>query len=160
MSTKRFVILATSLTALVVSTFIAWYEGAQIYDNPWEWGNTALVSNYLNGYPITTEGQIVMLDHFIYAAKFQPLFPLLMVVSLLAFILVSVYPLVKRNRNVLLATTFFLASISFIVFFLLGNSPTPGFKLFTALFGFIGLLSMGILLSVVIKVKRNSLVSE
>lgn len=94
---KRFMLGTTAIILLLFSTLAAWYEGAQIYDNPWEWEHTALISNYVNGSPVMLENQIVSLDHFAYAAKFEPLFPLLMVLSFLTLVLLALQPILKRS---------------------------------------------------------------
>ncbi|MDL4839489.1 DUF4306 domain-containing protein [Aquibacillus rhizosphaerae] len=69
-----------ALIVLFLSSLAAWYEGSAIRDNPWEWNNSTFFSTLLNG-EIKDTADISQLDHFIYAAKFSPIFPILIVCS-------------------------------------------------------------------------------
>lgn len=156
MNTKRFVLFATAILLFLFSTLAAWYEGAQIYDNPWEWEHTALVSNYLNGSAVMLADQIVWLDHFVYAAKFQPLFPLVMVLSFLVITFMALRPLLKRSAALTLVSCLVLAAVSFSIAVLLGNSPTQGFSLFSILFGALGVVTSGYLVYFLTKFKSRA----
>lgn len=156
MNTKRFVLFATAILLFLFSTLAAWYEGAQIYDNPWEWEHTALVSNYINGSAVMLADQIVWLDHFIYAAKFQPLFPLLMVLSFLSLVFMVLQPVLKRSAAITLVSCLVLAAVSFSVAVLLGNSPTQGFSLFSIFFGALGVVTSGYLVYFLTKFKSRA----
>nr|WP_308447216.1 YjdJ family protein [Alkalihalobacterium chitinilyticum] len=80
--------LGIAITSLLFSTFASWYEGSAILDNPWEWEYSTPFSQLLYG-EIQNANQISQLDHFVYAAKFQPTFPLIMVISGLYLILLN-----------------------------------------------------------------------
>lgn len=65
-----------------VSTFFAWYEGSGIVEDSFEWKYSTPFTN-LKIQEITNGGDISQFDYFVYAVKFQPLFPLIMLGSLL-----------------------------------------------------------------------------
>jgi len=62
---------------LLFSTVAAWYEGSAILDNPWEWKYSTPFSQMLYG-EVQSDSDISQLDYFVYAAKFQPAFPVIM----------------------------------------------------------------------------------
>lgn len=132
-----------ALMLLAFSTFIAWYEGSAIRDVPWEWKHTAFFSNVLNG-QITNNSDISQLDYFIYAAKFHPVYPILILFSLSYIVTLSGYLLFK---NYIKRLTVFLSAIS-IIYVLLGltiySSPTVGAKYFTFVFLFNGLVNLSL----------------
>lgn len=160
MNIKRFVVFSTAVSIFLFSSLVAWYEGAQIYDNPWEWENTALISNLINEQVVKTPDEIVALDHFIYSAKFQPLFPFLMVISFLAITCILFYPLFKRNTIAFVVSCLLLVLASFIVVFIIGDSPTPGFKVFTVLFGILGVTSSAVLVYLLTRIKKQTVFSR
>ncbi|MBD7965930.1 DUF4306 domain-containing protein [Fictibacillus norfolkensis] len=65
-----------SVIVFLFSTFSAWYEGSELRDTWWEWKYSAIFSNWNHG-TVTNVSQISGFDHFIYAAKFKQLFPIL-----------------------------------------------------------------------------------
>lgn len=73
-------LLGSAIMILIFSTFVAWYEGSNIVDDPFEWKYTAKFTNYFKG-EVVDYHEISQLDYFIYAAKFYPLFPSIMVAS-------------------------------------------------------------------------------
>lgn len=156
MNTKRFVAFSIALSIFLCSTLVAWYEGAQIYDTPWEWENTALFSSLIHEKSISSLNEISEIDHFIYSAKFQPLFPFLMVASLLTLALILFYPLFIRSTSAVVVGCLFLTIASFFIVYLLGNSPTPGFKLFTYLFGILGVSSSATLTYFLSRLKKKA----
>ncbi|MEN1970062.1 YjdJ family protein [Lentibacillus sp. N15] len=66
-----------SLVLLVFSTLVTWYEGSAIREDPWNWKYTAFFSKMFNG-EVANSSDISQLDHFIYAAKYSPIYPTLM----------------------------------------------------------------------------------
>ena len=66
---------------LAISTVFAWYEGSAITDISWEWKYSTPFSNWFN-IEIVNGRDISQLDYFIYAAKYQPLFPAIMLISI------------------------------------------------------------------------------
>ncbi|MGE7920522.1 YjdJ family protein [Viridibacillus sp. NPDC093762] len=80
------------------STFFAWYEGSTILDNPWEWKYSTPFSQLLYG-EVHSASDISQLDYFIYAAKFQPTFPAIMVISsVYMLILIGYYSFKERYK--------------------------------------------------------------
>ncbi|MFB4166145.1 DUF4306 domain-containing protein [Alteribacillus sp. JSM 102045] len=87
--------LALASVLFIFATICAWYEGSEIFYKTFEWNRSTFFSN-LNGNVIRSKDDIHVLDHFVYAAKFKPIFPLLMTFSL-AYILFLVTFLINRN---------------------------------------------------------------
>ncbi|MEI2663178.1 YjdJ family protein [Rossellomorea sp. LJF3] len=62
------------------STLVSWYEGSALLDHSWEWRYSAPFSEMVHG-RVTGSNDIVALDFFVYAAKFSPLYPGVMITS-------------------------------------------------------------------------------
>ena len=141
MNVKMVFQLFFSLLIFVFSTAVAWYEGSALLDRPFEWKYTALFSQMINGELAGTK-DILQLDFFIYAAKFSPLFPLLMFITGTYFLLLIAYLFLRNNPSM-----FWYCLIGIEILFLIlcvytSNSPTAGLKLFfyiSLLFGAIAL---------------------
>ncbi|MBY0223956.1 YjdJ family protein [Sporosarcina aquimarina] len=132
-----------ALMLLVFSTLISWYEGSMIRDVPWEWKYTAFFSKMFNG-EVTDNSEISQLDHFIYAAKFYPMYPILILLGLSYILILSGYLLLKNNIKEL---TVFLSAISVIYVFFgitISSSPTVGGKYFTFIFLFMGGINLAL----------------
>nr|WP_255352985.1 YjdJ family protein [Sporosarcina sp. ZBG7A] len=143
-----------ALMLLAFSTFIAWYEGSAIRDVPWEWKHTAFFSNVLNG-QVTNNSDISQLDYFIYAAKFHPVYPILILFSLSYIVTLSGYLLLK---NYIKRLTVFLSVIS-MIYVLLGltiySSPIVGGKYLTFVFLFIGLVNLSLAILFFLRVRKG-----
>ncbi len=95
---SRLIQFGIAIMGLVFSTAIAWYEGSAILDNRWEWKYSTPFSQFLNGH-ILSNSDISQLDYFVYAAKFQPTFPLIMQISgLYLLILIGFHTLKNKNK--------------------------------------------------------------
>lgn len=161
MNFKWLSIFLTTLFVLVFSTLAAWYEGGQIHDDPWQWKHTALFSNWLNGRIIAQSEEILVIDHFIYAAKFQPLFPLLMLFSFLILLVLALYPKMKRSKSILSTFLLLTGFGSSLLSFALKDSPVFGFKLFCISFGILSACSFLLFVSLLFYWKsRNKNQSE
>lgn len=151
---RNVVLLIGAFVTFVLAALVSWYEGAQLRDIPWEWKHTAVFSNWVND-GFTNSNNLLAIDHFVYAAKFEPLFPLLMAISLLYMIVQLIFWLFKRRkaiRNLLLLS---LAVASFVLCGILFDSPTTNFKLFSLFFGVVGLIAVwGVFLPKLRKEKR------
>jgi len=79
---KVVVQLVIGFVTLLMSTAISWYEGSEIIDDSLEWKYSTPFSQLFN-IEINNGQDISRLDYFVYAAKFQPLFPTIMIVSVL-----------------------------------------------------------------------------
>lgn len=132
--TMRFMIqYAFTLSVLVFSTFVAWYEGSELRDNPWEWKHSAIFSHMLYG-SVTDSQDISQLDHFIYAAKFKPAFPILMALSFVYVVTLTGYVLLRRDVRKLTVFCFAFGVLLFVLGAVVANSPTEGGHYFTVLF--------------------------
>ncbi|KIL51259.1 hypothetical protein KP77_07710 [Jeotgalibacillus alimentarius] len=116
-------------TLFMIAALGSWYEGSGILNDPWEWKYSAPLSTLIHG-DITSESQILQLDHFVYAAKFQPLLPLIMVFSGLYLLLLIAYRLFRQRirlfAGLLVTTAVLLFALSYAVY----PSPTAGGHMF------------------------------
>lgn len=141
---------AIAIFTFLFSTFSAWYEGSELRDVQWEWNYSAIFSKWLNG-TVTSPSDISGIDHFIYAAKFKPVFPMLMAVSGLYIIALTATWLLRHQRNKLSMFFSLLGLLLMLTSLLTYQSPTKGLELFTLLFIVTGLMS--IMASAVVKMK-------
>lgn len=88
----------------VFSTIIAWYEGSAIIENSFDWKYSTPFSKLLN-IEITNGHDISQLDYFVYAAKFQPLFPSIMMFSALYMLVVLIVLLQRFKQRVAIAVS-------------------------------------------------------
>ncbi|WP_027409755.1 YjdJ family protein [Anoxybacteroides tepidamans] len=117
----------------VFSSLASWYEGSALRDLPWEWKYSAIFSQMLHG-SIKNSKDISQLDHFIYAAKFKPIFPILMVLSLIYLVTLTGYLLFRYNVKKLIVFYFVFGVLLFGLGAVVANSPTTGGRYFTVLF--------------------------
>ncbi|MGG3468666.1 YjdJ family protein [Neobacillus pocheonensis] len=125
MSFKIILQFILGLSLILFAAVVTWYEGSEIIDNPWEWKYSAPFSNMLNG-EINGKQDISQLDYFIYAMKFKPVFPTVLLLSSLYFFILSGYLFLKRSLN---KFCYFLRIIGALLIFLstfLSNSPSMG----------------------------------
>jgi hypothetical protein len=125
----------------MVFTFCTWYEGSEILDRPWEWKYSTHFTQ-VNDEQAMDAVDISNFDHFVYAAKFKPLFPLLMVLAASYIIILSGYILFKRRIKkmalfLLGFGVFFLFSSGFV-----SHSPTVGGNIFQAFFLIGGMIAI------------------
>jgi len=124
---------------LLISTIAGWYEGSAILDNPWEWKYSTPFSQLLYG-EVHSESNISELDYYIYAAKFQPTFPIIMVISSLYLLILIGYYSLKRQYKWFAYYVFFLGGGLFLLSYFLFNSPTLGGRIFFYISLVIGVL--------------------
>lgn len=141
MSFRNIVLLIGAFVTFVLATLVSWYEGAQLRDVPWEWKHTAVFSNWAND-GFTNANNLLAIDHFVYAAKFEPLFPLLMASSFLWMVFQLIFWLFKGRRAARNTLLLFITIASFAMCGILFDSPTTGFKLFSLFYGLVGLASI------------------
>jgi Domain of unknown function (DUF4306) len=142
--------LVLSVIVFLFSTFSAWYEGSELRDTQWEWKYSAIFSKWKHE-TVTNVSEISGFDHFIYAAKFKPLFPILMTISLL-YILVLLATWLLRNHTNKLSLFFTILGLTlFVSSSLTFRSPTIGLEWFTWLFLLLGMSSF--VVSVILWVK-------
>ncbi|MFC3041459.1 YjdJ family protein [Virgibacillus xinjiangensis] len=140
---------------LIFSTFAAWYEGSAIRFDSYEWKYSAYFSRMFNG-EITNKTDISQLDHFIYAAKFSPAFPILMVISLSYILMISSYLLLRKNTKSLIVSHLILSVLYLLLGVLTSNSPTAGGTYFTIVLLTIGILNVFLSLLFFLKVKKGT----
>jgi Domain of unknown function (DUF4306) len=119
--------LATIL--LFFSTAVAWYEGSAILDNPWEWKYSTPFSQMLYG-EVHSDSDISQLDYFVYAAKFQPTFPVIMVISSLYLLVLIGYYFLNQHYKRFAYFLSILAGVLFLLSYFFINSPTTGGQIF------------------------------
>lgn len=145
MSFKIIIQLGLAAIFLILSTGAAWYEGSAILENHWEWEHTAIFSQITNG-QVGSQHDILSIDHFLYAAKFAPAFPLLMLFSATHLIILVGYILLKRRDR---AFSYYLSGVGAVFLILSGfvsKSPTTGLKIFFVTFLLIGIVALAIAL--------------
>ncbi|WP_340372251.1 DUF4306 domain-containing protein [Peribacillus sp. FSL E2-0218] len=116
-------------------SFCAWYEGSEILDNSWEWKHSTYFSEH-----VIDADDISDLDHFVYAAKFRPLFPVLMILTASYIIILTGHRLFKKSIT---KKAVFLSGFGALFLFASGivsNSPTIGGGIFQAIFLIGGML--------------------
>ena len=110
----------------------AWYEGSALLDHPSEWKTTTPFTQWFHG-PVQSERDISQWDFFIYAAKYQPTYPMIMLVSGLYLLLFLGYYLFKRAKKWYAFYLFFLSSALFSLSFFHYTSTDDGYKMFVLL---------------------------
>jgi len=81
---------------LLFSSLASWYEGSELLNRPFEWKYSTPFSEMMNG-EVVSKADIIQLDYFIYSLKFQPFYPLLMIMSILYLVYMSTYLLLRKN---------------------------------------------------------------
>ena len=110
---------------LLFSTTVAWYEGSAILDNPWEWKYSTPFTQLMYGV-VSNPSDISRLDYFVYAAKFQPTFPIIMVLSSLYLLILIGYCIFRQEKSVFAVYLSILGGgLTFLSYFI-SNSPTVG----------------------------------
>ncbi|MGB6778448.1 MAG: DUF4306 domain-containing protein [Planococcus citreus] len=145
MKFKHIIYLIGAFLVFIFSTLASWYEGGQLRDISWEWKYSAVFSTWLNG-PVNEADDILVIDHFVYAAKFEPLFPLLMAASLLFIIFQLSAWLLKDRKTTYIIFLSLIAVGLLLMSAMLLNSPTTGLNLFSGFFGLSGLLTLVLIL--------------
>lgn len=125
----RFIRFGSAAVLLLVSAFASWYEGSAILDNPWEWTYSTPFSHYFHG-AVQEKSEILELDFFIYASKFQPFFPVIMVISSLYLLITIGYLFLKRKKRLFAWYLFILGGGLLLLSYFIFNSPTLGGQLF------------------------------
>lgn len=127
-----------STLLLLFSTAVAWYEGSAILDNSLEWRNSTPFTQLLYG-AVNNPSNILQLDYFVYAIKFQPTFPIIMVLSSLYLLILIGYCIFQEEKKGLAYYLSFLGGGLFILSYFTSNSPTVGGQLMFYLFLVCGL---------------------
>lgn len=141
MTFNHFLQMIIAALFFMVFTFCTWYEGSEILDRPWEWKHSTHFTN-INDEQAIEADDISKFDHFVYAAKFKPLFPFLMVTTASYLIILTGYILFQRRIKKM---ALFLLGFGVIFLFSSGyvsNSPTVGGNIFQAFFLIGGMIAI------------------
>ena len=149
--------LIIGIFILAVSTFIAWYEGSAIIENSLEWKYSTPFTELFN-IDITNGCDISQLDYFVYSAKFQPLFPTIMMVSVLYILSVIGYYPIKRNTKWAIGFWGLTGCICILLSGLIFNSPTIGGRIFFGMTLISGILSMTVTVIVWLRNSKHYLI--
>jgi len=128
-----------ALIFFAVATFLSLYEGSQLDDVSWEWPYSAIFSNWLNG-GVESAADILTIDYLVYAAKFEPLFPIIMFIS--AFILLlQLASWIFRKNKIALSVFYLACGVGlFVVSGVFMSSPTVGLEVFSRIFFVFGIV--------------------
>lgn len=151
--TSQLILFFGALIFFAIATFFSLYEGSKLDDVSWEWPYSAIFSNWLNG-EVTSADDILTIDYLVYAAKFMPLFPVIMFISALILFLQLSFWSLKRKES---ALNIFLIVCALGLFFISGiltASPTVGLQLFSKLFLGTGILVAAIGTTRLIKARK------
>ncbi|WP_061809273.1 YjdJ family protein [Rossellomorea vietnamensis] len=137
MSIKYWSQVGIGLLVLGFSTLVSWYEGSALLDHAWEWRYSAPFSEMVHG-SVTGSSDIVALDFFVYAAKFSPLYPGMMIISASYLFILIGFRLFRQTGfrlSLALLGVIYLASCVVI-----SSSPTAGGNALFWLFLLVGVL--------------------
>ncbi|WP_286178810.1 DUF4306 domain-containing protein [Bacillus sp. B4EP4a] len=141
MTFNNFLQMIIAAFFLLLFSFCTWYEGSEILDNPWEWKYSTHFTQVNDDHAMDAN-DISNFDYFVYAAKFKPLFPFLMVLAASYLIILTGYILFKRSIKkmalfLLGLGVLFLLSTGFV-----SNSSTVGGNIFQAFFLIGGMMAI------------------
>ncbi|TQR35307.1 DUF4306 domain-containing protein [Lysinibacillus sphaericus] len=126
---KYVIQLILGFLTLLMSTAISWYEGSGIIDNPLEWKYSTPVSQIFN-IEINNGQDISQLDYFVYAAKFQPFFPAIMIVSVLYICTVVIFFIFQLNHQLAIILSGIISCLFIVISGIFFNSSTVGGNVF------------------------------
>jgi Domain of unknown function (DUF4306) len=136
MSIRYWSQVGVGLVVLGFASLVSWYEGSALLDNPWEWRYSAPLSELVHG-SVTSSNDIVAIDFFVYAAKFSPLYPGMMIISASYLSVLIGFRLFKQAGFRIFLVL--LGVIDFVLSFLISSSPTAGGNILFWLFLSVGL---------------------
>nr|WP_259546308.1 YjdJ family protein [Heyndrickxia oleronia] len=130
-------------TLFIFSSIAAWYEGSEIMDNPWEWRYSTPFTQLVKG-GVSYANEILPLDYFVYAIKFQPTFPIIMLLTSLYLFIIIGHRLLKQRKKWFAYFLTFIGGTFVIVSYFTYSSPTVGGRMMFKLFLALGFLFIGI----------------
>ncbi|WP_332651422.1 YjdJ family protein [Lysinibacillus sp. 54212] len=125
---KYIVQLIVASILFVFSMLVAWYEGSAIIEHSYEWKYSTPFSSFFE-IEVVTGKEIFALDYFVYAAKFQPLFPMIMLITLLYIMFLLIVMLKKFNHSVATIVTFLCCMMLICLALVVANTSTNGGRL-------------------------------
>lgn len=136
---KYYVQFGIGMFFFLLLTVATWYEGSELLENPLEWKHSTYFSHMSNN-EVTDAKDISQLDFFVYAAKFKPIFPVLMIMNALYLIILLGCLFFKKSKKKIFV---FLLIIGGLLLFLnrqLSNTSTVGGEIFNNIFLVTGIL--------------------
>ncbi|CAM5215876.1 hypothetical protein UACE39S_05300 [Ureibacillus acetophenoni] len=121
--------LLICVCVFLFATVAAWYEGSAIIEDSLEWTYSTPFTNTF-GIEIVSGKEIVLLDYFVYAAKFQPFFPILMLLSFIYIIGLVLFIVGRKNNDTSIKVSFAFGIVYLVASTLFINATTFGGKLF------------------------------
>ncbi|WP_142830796.1 DUF4306 domain-containing protein [Planococcus soli] len=152
---RKSILFFAALIFFAVAAFFSLYEGSQLDDVSWEWQHSAVFTNWLNG-EVTSADHILAVDYLVYAAKFEPLFPVIMFISGLTLFLQLAFRVFKARKTALCVLLLFFAVKLLVFSGMLMASPTDGLQLFSRIFLGSGIFIMAGCLFWLIKERKLS----
>jgi len=138
---KYFIQFLLTITLFIFATAATWYEGSELLTRTLEWKYSTYFSQMING-EVNNVNDISGLDFFIYAVKFQPLYPFLMMISILYLLLLSSYLLLGKNFRKYSSFVAVIGIILLILSTFVSDSPTAGGKYFNLVLNILGILCL------------------
>lgn len=126
---KYVIQLILGFLTLLMSTAISWYEGSEIIENSLEWKYSTPFSRLFN-MEIVNGQDISQLDYFVYAAKFQPFFPIIMTVSVIYMFALLIFFIYQLNRQLAIILSGVICCVFMVISGILFNSSTVGGNVF------------------------------
>jgi Domain of unknown function (DUF4306) len=143
MSNKLIFQFGLALMILLFSTLVTWYEGSEILDRPSEWKYSTPFTHLFYG-GVNDSNDISRLDYYVYAAKFKPINPIIMLISSVYLLTLFAYLLLKQNRKWFSWFTISLGMLLLLFSISLYSSPTIGGRMIFYVSLSIGILYIGI----------------
>ncbi|MDT2046325.1 hypothetical protein CHN50_05070 [Priestia aryabhattai] len=125
MSIKYMTQLFAACFIFLLSIAATWYEGSNLIDDSFEWGDSAKYTSVASS-SIQSGYDISQVDYFIYAAKFYPFFPIMMLTSGLYLLTLLLFVAFKNRCSYMSFCLFILAMLLFSLGYKLSASPTVG----------------------------------
>lgn len=143
MSNKIIFQFGLVIVLLVFSTLGAWYEGSEILDRPSEWKYSTPFTHLFSG-GINDPTDISVIDYFVYAAKFKPIYPLLMLINSVYLLTLLAYVCLKQYKKGFTIFNFILGGLLILFSLVLYNSRTEGAQFIFYVSLVIGILYIGV----------------
>ncbi|MFS0782637.1 DUF4306 domain-containing protein [Bacillus sp. 1P06AnD] len=127
MAKKSWIPFTIALTVFIFSLGFSLSIGSEIVNRPGEWQYTAQFTQKYIG-TVNSGADISLIDYLVYAAKYEPIFPLLMYISGLYALTMAAYLILEKNKirfSVFVGVFGIVLTALSTIFF---DSPTLGGK--------------------------------
>ncbi|MBB5150341.1 MULTISPECIES: YjdJ family protein [Ureibacillus] len=159
---KYWLQMIVGVAIFIISTFCAWYEGSEIVENSFEWNYSTPFTNVF--IQVITNGRdISQLDYFVYAVKFHPLFPTMMMISLLYILAVAGIYLIKVKSKWVISFWGIVGLICVLSSAFISISYTIGSSIFfwiTSISGLLFIVIAGLMSFTKYKNQQNGITNE